>query len=140
MLIFILILTVPSAAPQNLTVSAVDSRSLLLSWLPPPLDTQNGVIRDYIITINVDETRESLILFSQGTQLMFNAAHPYYTYTIAVAAETIGPGPYGAEFTIRMPEDGIYYNRSTAQRYSYIFIAIIILVTHLWMRCHTVAP
>ena len=62
---------------------------------------------------------------------MFNAAHPYYTYTIAVAAETIGPGPYGAEFTIRMPEDGIYviYNRSIYCSFiAIIFISFLSLI------------
>ena len=37
---------------------------------------------------------------------MFDVAHPFYTYTFSVAAETIGAGPFGAEFTITAPEDG----------------------------------
>ena len=102
----LLLFLVPSDAPQNLTVVATDSRSLLLTWLPPPPDTQNGVIQQYIITISVRETRDSFVLFSNDEQFMFNLAHPYYTYTISVAAETIGTGPYGEEFTIRTPEDG----------------------------------
>lgn len=101
--------TVPSAAPQNMTVTAVNSRSILVQWLPLPPASQNGVIRHYRITVSVRESRESFVIFSQGTQLVFDAAHPYYTYTFSVAAETIGTGPFGEEVTIVTPEDGIYY-------------------------------
>ena len=58
------------------------------------------------MSISVSETRESLILFSEDTELVFDIAHPYYTYTFAVAAETIGTGPYGEELTITTLEDG----------------------------------
>jgi receptor-type tyrosine-protein phosphatase Q len=96
---------IPSASPQNLTGFANGSRCIILIWLPPPVDTRNGVIQRYTISIFVTETRESLVLFSEGAQLVFDIAHPYYTYTFAVAAETIGAGPYGAELTITTPED-----------------------------------
>ena len=34
--------------------------------------------------------------------------HPYYTYSITVAASTrIGIGPYTVMYFIRMPEDGM---------------------------------
>ena len=61
------------------------------------------------MSISVSETRESLVLFSEDTKLVFDIAHQYYTYTFAVAAETIGTGPYGDELTITTLEDG---NRS----------------------------
>ena len=97
---------VPSASPQNLRGFVNTSRSILLIWDPPPVDTQNGVIQQYRISVLVGETQESLVLFSEETQFEFDIAHPYYTYTFAVAAETIGIGPYGAEFIISTPEDG----------------------------------
>ena len=96
---------VPAAAPQNLTATALDSRTVLLYWLPPPLDAQNGIIQEYTISVTVSETREELVIVSNQTELMFSA-HPYYTYTFTVAAVTIGPGPFGTEYTITTPEDG----------------------------------
>ena len=98
--------TVPSASPQNLTGFINGSRYIFLVWLPPPVDTHNGVIQQYRISILVSETQESLVLFSEDIELVFDIAHPYYTYTFAVAAETIGTGPYGEELTITTPEDG----------------------------------
>ena len=89
-----------------MTVTAVTSRSILVNWLPLPMDSQNGVILHYRITVSVRESRESFVLFSQDTQLVFDVAHPFYTYTFAVAAETIGTGPFGEEVTIVTPEDG----------------------------------
>ena len=106
MCICIFLFTVPSASPQNLTGFANGSRCIFLLWFPPPVDTHNGVIQRYIISITITETRESLVLFSEDDELVFNIAHPYYTYTFAVAAETIGAGPYGEELTIVTPEDG----------------------------------
>ena len=87
-------------------MTVVDSRSLLLNWLPPRPDTQNGVITQYRLTVSVRETRQSFVLFLEPTQLLFDTAHPHYTYTFSVAAETIGAGQFGEEITIVTPEDG----------------------------------
>jgi hypothetical protein len=96
----------PSAPPQNLTVFAVHSRLLVFSWMPPPADTQNGVIRSYRVSVSVTETRQSFFLFLEGTELEFDSAHPFYTYTFSVAAETvIGAGPFGVDVTLTAPED-----------------------------------
>lgn len=40
---------VPGASPRNVTVVALDSRSVKVSWDPPPLETHNGLITNYII-------------------------------------------------------------------------------------------
>ena len=101
--------SVPSAAPQNLTVTVVNSRTFVLYWIPPPPETQNGVIRQYRLSVFVRETREPYLLFLEDTQFVFDVAHPFYTYTFTVAAETIGTGPYGEEITITAPEDGRTY-------------------------------
>ena len=104
--IFFIVTPVPSASPQNLTGFANSSRLIFLIWLPPPVDTHNGVIQRYRVSISVSETQASLVLFSEETELVFDIAHPYYTYTFTVAAETFGAGPYGEELTITTPEDG----------------------------------
>ena len=40
---------VPGAPPRNVTGFAVDSRSIRIFWDPPPLETHNGLITNYII-------------------------------------------------------------------------------------------
>lgn len=40
---------VPGASPRNVTAVALDSRSIEVSWVPPPLETHNGLITNYII-------------------------------------------------------------------------------------------
>ena len=106
-LCFTLSTTVPSSAPVSLQGSAVNSTTIQLQWEPPPLADQNGVIRSYIINISVAETRSVFQLTSEATAWNISNLHPYYTYTITVAAVTVGPGPYGVALTIRMPEDGM---------------------------------
>ena len=87
--------------------SAVNSTTIQLQWQPPLFSDQNGVIRSYLINISVVETRATLQLTSQNTAINISGLHPHYTYTLTVAAVTIGPGPYGLMLTIRMPEDGM---------------------------------
>ena len=98
---------VPSSAPVHLQGSAVNSTAIQLQWEPPPLSDQNGVIRSYIINISVAETGSSFQLTSETTTLYISNLHPFYTYTLTVAAVTIGPGPYGQVFTVQMPEYGM---------------------------------
>ena len=113
LLYFVWIFSVPSSAPQNLTIVVQNSRSLLLNWLPPPLDAQNGIIRSYSIFIYIEDTRQWLELNSNETEFVFDLAHPFYTYEIAVAAVTIGAGNYTETQRITTPEDGKCINSSS---------------------------
>ena len=101
--------TVPSGFPENITTIATDSRTLAIMWTPPPEDLQNGIIVDYTVNITVTETGESFQHTTDGnTTLLLTGLHPYYTYSITVAASTsIGLGPYTVMYFIRMPEDGM---------------------------------
>ena len=98
---------VPSSAPVSLQGSAVNSTTIQLQWEPPPLADQNGVIRSYIINISVTENGSSFQQTSETTALYISNLNPFYTYTLTVAAVTIGPGPYGQVLTVQMPEDGM---------------------------------
>ena len=100
-------ISVPSSAPVHLQGDAVNSTTIQLQWEPPQLADQNGVIRSYHINISVTETGSVFQLTSETNSLNISGLHPYYTYTITVAAVTIGPGPYSAAFTVTMPEDGM---------------------------------
>ena len=106
-LCFTLSTTVPSSAPVSLQGSAVNSTTIQLQWEPPPLVDQNGVIRSYTVNISVAETGSSFQQTSETTTLNISNLHPFYTYTLTVAAVTIGPGPYRLVLTVQMPEDGM---------------------------------
>ncbi|XP_035524142.1 netrin receptor DCC-like [Morone saxatilis] len=46
---FVFVSAVPSAPPQNITLEVVLSRSIKVSWQPPPRSAQNGIITAYKI-------------------------------------------------------------------------------------------
>lgn len=58
----VLPLSAPSAPPQQVTVLTVgnqNSTSISISWDPPPLDHQNGIIQEY--KVRPSESNWSLI-------------------------------------------------------------------------------
>ena len=94
---------------MSISESALDSRTLQVSWSPPPVSAQNGIITEYVVNASVLETGEMFEQRTTGnaTSLTIRALHPDYTYTYVVAAATaIGTGPFSIFRSIRMPEDG----------------------------------
>ena len=81
-------------------------QTLLLSWNELQEDQANGVVKYYVIKIFVSESGEHFEYTSQETHLIINSTHPYYTYSVQVAAYTIGIGPYTDEFTVVTPQEG----------------------------------
>ena len=99
--------TAPNGAPQNYTGEANSSRSAVLTWEPPLVEDQNGIIIGYVINVTVVETGEIFQLFSTTNTLTVNTLSPYTTYICIIAARTsIGLGPFSTTFTVQTPEDG----------------------------------
>ena len=48
------LITVPSGAPTNITVEALSSTSLLITWEPPAPSQRNGVITRYRLLVTSD--------------------------------------------------------------------------------------
>lgn len=105
-MIFYLLFIAPSAPPTGLSATALSARELNITWLPPVLAEQNGVIRSYILNISITEIGSSQVLMSDQPQLMLENLHPFYTYSFLIAAVTISPGPYSEILTIQMPQAG----------------------------------
>ena len=82
------------------------SRSISLSWDPPHPDDQNGIIRQYIISINEIITNNTLTVTSTTTSVLIENLHPFYNYTISLAAETTEVGPFTPMISVDLPEDG----------------------------------
>ena len=94
----------PSAAPVNVTGMNTSSTSLRISWLPPPVEDQNGIIIAYNITYvtakMIDSTCGS-VQFIELTGLL-----KFSTYNISVAASTsVGIGP-SESVTVSTDTDG----------------------------------
>lgn len=90
-------------------MSRKTSTSLTLFWDPPSNESQNGIIRQYVIRIIEDETSTTTTYMTNSSQLTVNDLHPYYTYKCSVAAETVGVGPYTSVLTVQLDEDSESY-------------------------------
>ena len=99
---------VPRLAPEGVVMTAIDSRTLLISWVPPPFEHQKGIIREYRVNSTERETGMAYRLTTAATSLTGPSLHPFYTYNCTVAAFTIAEGPYSLEVNITMPEDGTF--------------------------------
>ena len=99
-------LLAPSRPPSALTAEKT-SNSLSLSWVPPSVESHNGVIRRYVIRITEEETSAVMLHYSNSSQVTVEDLHPYYTYMCAVAAETVEVGPYTTNIIIQLDEDSM---------------------------------
>jgi len=43
----------PTAAPISIQAEAIHSTEIMVSWQPPPPETQNGVLSAYQVTFNI---------------------------------------------------------------------------------------
>ena len=97
----------PSASPQHLHFFNVTSTSLVLSWVPPPVENRNGDIQHYTIAITETETGERFNrTVSNYTSMLLTQLHPYYRYKCQVAAVTVEIGPFGVPIVIQTLQDG----------------------------------
>ena len=104
--ILLILFTAPSATPENITITGITSRSISLSWDPPHPDDQNGIIQQYIISINEIITNNAFTVTSTTTSVLIENLHPFYSYTISLAAETTEVGPFSPMISVDLPEDG----------------------------------
>ena len=103
---------VPSAAPLNVSARIVDTTTIELAWVEPPVETQNGIIISYRINVAISETKTSFsVNATTAAAVNLTELHPYYGYSIQVAAVTSqGAGPLSDPVSITTPEDGRFYH------------------------------
>ena len=95
----------PSGPPLNVAIRTVNSTTIQVTWAPPAPENQNGIITLYNINVTVSPTNGGFTLNTSTTSLNVTGLHPHYTYTFAVTAVTIRPGPYSEPQAITTPED-----------------------------------
>ena len=106
--VIVLISSVPSAPPQNVTGEAVNSTAIVVSWKPPPITEQNGIIILYTIRLLEVPTQRPLSYLREGQQMMLviHSLHPYYDYECSVGAVTVvGSSPLSETVTTRTRTD-----------------------------------
>ena len=99
--------TAPSASPLQLSLNALSSKSLFASWLPPPDETINGILRSYSIKVISSVSGNVTYWNSKTLNLTVTSLHPYHAYQVSVAAITVLTGPYCPYETITTHETGM---------------------------------
>ena len=96
----------PSSSPTTVSVTAFSSHVLSILWSDPLSTDINGIIQSYLVNVSIAETMETFQYKTNNTFLLLNDVHPYYTYSVMVAAVTIAPGPFTSEYSVTTPQDG----------------------------------
>ena len=91
----------PSSSPEKVTSGTVTSTSIILSWQPPPLESQNGIIRSYEIILVELETGTTFLYNTTETTITISSLHPYYVYEYRVAAVTVATGPFSDPLSVQ---------------------------------------
>ena len=115
---------VPSMEPQNVSIFAILSQSFMMSWDPPLIGEQNGILLRYhviVIETQINYTDDGVEItgmqgylnitynVSEGRTQLIDSLHPDYNYTVRIAAATEpGIGPFSDAITVRTDMDGEY--------------------------------
>ena len=94
----------PSQSPVNVTVTVTSSTTAHVTWSPPPLEAQNGIIRHYVICLEDNST--SVSFNSSVDTYILSGLHPASQYRVGVAAYTVEIGPKTDYTDFVTKEDG----------------------------------
>ena len=99
---------VPTASPDSIQSMIVNSTAVIITWLPPVFDDQNGIITAYIINVSLEDNDTLPLEYTTlSLSVMLVELYPFSTYVVFVAAETsVGRGPFSRGLRISTPEDG----------------------------------
>ncbi|CAL8309799.1 unnamed protein product [Lota lota] len=110
----------PSAPPQDIKCGPSSSTSLLVSWRPPPVESQNGALAGYTVRYQVvaaagstesaavadEETSGEVSVAADKEHVLLQRLEKWTQYRISVAALThMGPGPESELLSCRTDED-----------------------------------
>lgn len=72
---------------------AVNATAVQLSWQPPPVDEQNGVIRLYTVVLRESQTGRTMVYNTTMPMLTVGSLMPCMSYNWNVTPYTVGYGP-----------------------------------------------
>lgn len=102
----------PSAPPQDVKCVSTRSTAILVSWRPPPAESQNGVLAGYSVYYRAldsedTELKEVNDIPPTTSQILLESLEKWTEYRITVVAHTeVGPGPESSPVIVRTDEDG----------------------------------
>lgn len=119
-IVFLVLCSVPGAAPQPVEGHNTSSTSILVTWGEVPADKQHGKILEYTVvykTSVVDtETKERVVPPSiqfNSRRIELTKLTEYTSYSIQVLAATVkGDGPRSEPITVRTDQDSKYKEKS----------------------------
>ena len=76
-------------------------------WDELPNEDKNGIIRYYLVNVTETNTGYHYQTTSTTSDITLSNLHPYYTYSITVAAYTIEEGPFSTPVTFTTLQDGM---------------------------------
>ena len=76
-------------------------------WDELPSEDENGIIRYYLVNVTETNTGYHYQIISTTTDIALSNLHPYYTYSISVAAYTIEEGPFSTPMSFTTLQDGM---------------------------------
>uniref|UniRef100_A0A671YBW4 Receptor-type tyrosine-protein phosphatase delta n=1 Tax=Sparus aurata TaxID=8175 RepID=A0A671YBW4_SPAAU len=96
--------------PQDITCTSPSSTSILVSWAPPPLEFQNGVITGYSIQYSTTEGNKISKRIDgippQSSPYLLENLEKWTEYGITIRAQTeAGDGPESLQLLFRTEED-----------------------------------
>lgn len=103
----------PSGPPQEVKCYSPSSTSVLVSWRPPPVELQNGIITQYTIQYTATDgedttTRQISSIPPESSQYLLENLEKWTEYYVTVTAHTdVGAGPESLPLLIRTEEDGM---------------------------------
>ena len=76
--------------PQMLSVMAANSTSLLISWMAPVLEEQEGILESYSLSCSLAENEDKSSLISETVELFVTVHNlqPYTAYICCLFATT----------------------------------------------------
>lgn len=86
----------PSEIPQNVTLEAASSTSIIIRWEPPPKESQNGIITGYKIRYKLKGSRRGDTFTTDGNRRLFalSGLEKGAQYSVKIAALSVnGTGP-----------------------------------------------
>ncbi|XP_039216202.1 protein sidekick-1 isoform X2 [Crotalus tigris] len=88
----------PAMPPQNIHLSAVSASQLEITWDPPPVDSQNGIIQGYKVYYwekdGQNDTEKVKVLFFPDTSIRLKNLTSFSKYLVCISAfNAAGDGP-----------------------------------------------
>ena len=77
-------------------------------WDELASEDENGIIRYYLVNVTEINTGYHYQTTSTTSDIALSNLHPYYTYSITVAAYTIEEGPFSTPVSFTTLQDGMF--------------------------------